>query len=72
MPTQAHQLHLKFSAADGKPQVAATVEGINGPGCTTASAWLDGLGHVAQDLRTDAFYQSEAEPDADAQELAFA
>ncbi len=72
MTTQPHQLHLKFNAADGKPQVAATVEGIIGPGCSQASAWLNRLGHVAQDLRTNEFYQSETESDADAPELELA
>ena len=56
---QAHTLRLHFDGLGGTPMVAATVEGIVGPGCSQASAWLNNLGTVKLDLHTEDFYADE-------------
>jgi hypothetical protein len=51
--TQPHEITLTF---DENGNVAATVTGIAGPGCAEASAWLDKLGDIEQDVATPDYY----------------
>jgi hypothetical protein len=44
--------------------MTAKVDGISGPACANASAWLDRLGDVRQDLKTGEYYQDGQEVQA--------
>ena len=50
---EAHTITLKF---DEEGNVEATVTGIAGPGCAEASAWLNELGDIEQDVATADYY----------------
>ena len=50
---EAHEILLTF---DEEGNVEATVTGIAGPGCAEASAWLDSLGDIEQDVATADYY----------------
>lgn len=51
--TQPHTITLTF---DEEGNVTAVVEGIAGPSCSEASAWLDELGDIEQDVATSDYF----------------
>lgn len=51
--SQPHTITLTF---DEEGNVEATVEGIAGPSCSEASAWLNDLGDVVEDKETPDYY----------------
>ena len=55
---QAHTIRVEI---DAEGNVAAQVEGIQGPACGDASKFLDELGVVTRDEPTAEMYQQAAE-----------
>jgi len=55
--TQPHGITLTF---DEEGNITAVVEGITGPSCSEASAWLDELGDIEQDVATPDYYTTPA------------
>lgn len=56
MDTQKHSIKVVILE---NGDVQATVQGVDGPDCTKLSAWLDALGKVEVDLKTEDFNKKQ-------------
>lgn len=57
----SHQPHTIVITVQPDGKVVGEVKGVQGPSCTTLSAWLDELGEVEEDRHTPDYHRRPAQ-----------